>query len=84
MPDGVKLSKKSWLLLNAIRLDHRVPLAEFAKLTEASQETIRRVMRNNAPMRDFNAHALMKFLERYQKGEIKFRDGKAIEVVTSA
>lgn len=80
MGNGVALSKKTRAELNAMRLEHKLTFGEIARLSGISDETVRKAIKTGSPIRDFHQHALMELLGKYHRGELKFENGKAVEV----
>lgn len=83
MANGVVLTKKVRSELNAMRLEHKLSFSEIGRLSGVSDETVRKAIKNGTAIRDFHQHALVKLLERFQNGEIKFENGKAVEAAVA-
>jgi hypothetical protein len=76
---GITVSKKLRSELDAMRLKHRLTFAEIARIAGMSDEVVRQVIRNGRSVRDTHLHALTDVVEKYQRGELTFEDGKAVE-----
>jgi hypothetical protein len=76
---GVRPSKALVKKLDEMRIKHRLSFQQIGVAAQLSGETIRRVLKKGLAVRDVHAHALKELVDKYDRGEITFDHGKAIE-----
>lgn len=66
--------------LNEMRITHRVSFDEIARLARVTGPTAANAIQYGKPVRDYLAVAFVEVFNKYQRGELQFENGKAVEV----